>query len=118
MLNIAGPEYDFGSVVHAVVQECEHRRRALNPEDTGEQLMSIARDKLQKIKAAYDEFGGSSTYWSALQTEVLDTAMPQYSQAAIEMNRLERNGTDGTSSGAAIRRRADSSLSSGSSSEA
>lgn len=94
MLNIAGPEYDFGHVVHAVIQECEHRRRALEPEDTDEQLMSIARDKLQRIKAAYDEFGGSATYWSALQTEVLDTAMPQYSKAAIEMNRLERNGWD------------------------
>jgi hypothetical protein len=94
MLNIAGPEYDFGHVVFAVIQECEHRRRGVDDKKTDEHLMSIARAKLAQIKAAYDEFGGSSTYWSTLQTEVLETAMPQYIPAAKEMNALERSGWD------------------------
>ena len=29
MLNLAGREYDFGPVLFAVLQECEHRRRSL-----------------------------------------------------------------------------------------
>jgi hypothetical protein len=94
MLNIAGPEYDFGHVVFAVIQECEHRRRGLDDRNTDEQLMSVARAKLAQIKAAYDEFGGSSSYWKELETEVLKTAMPQYIAAAKEMNTLERSGWD------------------------
>ncbi len=91
VLNIAGPEYDFGSVVFVVLEECEHRRRGFDDEG---QLLAIARAKLDKIKAAYDEFGGSPTYWKSLETEVLQTAMPQYIDAAKEMNRLERHGYD------------------------
>src|SRR5687767_12620063 len=53
--------------------------------------MEAARSKLKKIKAAYDEFGGSTAYWKALEKEVLETAMPQYINAALKMNRLERN---------------------------
>jgi hypothetical protein len=94
MLNIAGPEYDFGHVVFAVIQECEHRRRGLDDRNTDEQLMSVARGKLAQIKAAYDEFGGSSSYWKELETEVLKTAMPQYVATAREMNTLERSGWD------------------------
>ena len=94
MLNIAGPEYDFGHVVFAVIQECEHRRRGLDDRNIGEELMSVARGKLAQIKAAYDEFGGSSVYWNELQTEVLKTAMPQYIVVATEMNALERGGWD------------------------
>jgi hypothetical protein len=92
MLNIAGPEYDFGHVVFAVIQECEHRRRGLDDRNTDEQLMSVARAKLAQIKAAYDEFGGASSYWRELETEVLKTAMPQYMLVAKEMNTLERSG--------------------------
>ena len=88
-LNIAGPEYDFGQVLYAVMQECEHRRRSVTDEV---ELHSIAREKLAQIKAAYDEFGGASAYWKELQKEVLDTAMPQYAPAAMEMNALERSG--------------------------
>lgn len=91
MLNIAGPEYDFAHVVFAVIQECEHRRRGLS-ENAAEELSAIARGKLARIRAAYDEFGGSNEYWSALQTEVLETALPQYIPAALEMNTLERSG--------------------------
>jgi hypothetical protein len=92
MLNIAGPEYDFGSVVFVVLEECEHRRRGFVDDDLKAQLLATARAKLAKIKAAYDEFGGSPAYWQSLETEVMQTAMPQYLDAAAEMNRLERNG--------------------------
>ena len=90
MLNIAGPEYDFGSVVFVVLEECEHRRRGFDDDDAEEQLLRVARAKLAKIKQAYDEFGGSPAYWKVLETEVLETAMPQYIQAAREMTALER----------------------------
>ena len=89
-LNIAGPEYDFGSVVFVVLEECEHRRRGFDDDDAEEQLLRVARGKLAKIKKAYDEFGGSPAYWSVLENEVLETAMPQYIQAAREMTALER----------------------------
>lgn len=89
MLNIAGPEYDFGSVVFAVLEECEHRRRGFDDQDLDRQLIATARTKLARIKAAYDEFGGSQAYWESLETEVLKTAMPQYMVAAREMNALE-----------------------------
>jgi hypothetical protein len=89
MLNIAGPEYDFGNVVFVVLEECEHRRRGF--EDSVEaQSLRTARARLAKIKAAYDEFGGSPVYWTALETEVIDTVMPQYISAAEEMNALEQ----------------------------
>jgi hypothetical protein len=90
MLNIAGPEYDFGSVVFVVLEECEHRRRGFDDEDAEQELLRVARTKLAKIKNAYDEFGGAPAYWSVLETEVLETAMPQYIQAAREMTALER----------------------------
>jgi hypothetical protein len=89
-LNIAGPEYDFGSVVFVVLEECEHRRRGFDDDDAEEQLLRVARGKLAKIKQAYDEFGGSPAYWKVLETEVLETAMPQYIQAAREMTSLEQ----------------------------
>ena len=82
VLNIAGPEYDFGSVVFAVLQECEHRRRGFDRDETEFQLKTIARKKLNEVKAAYDEFGGSPTYWQALEGEVLNTALPQYIKEA------------------------------------
>ena len=91
MLNIAGPEYDFGSVVFVVLQECEHRRRGFDSDEAEHQLLKVARAKLDKIKEAYDEFGGSPAYWKVLETEVLETAMPQYIQAAQEMTALERS---------------------------
>jgi hypothetical protein len=91
MLNIAGPEYDFGSIVFVVLEECEHRRRGFDDEELEEQLLATARAKLAKIKAAYDEFGGSPAYWQSLEKEVLETAMPQYVDAAREMNALERS---------------------------
>jgi hypothetical protein len=94
MLNIAGPEYDFGSVVFVVLEECEHRRRGFVEGDLSAQLFATARAKLAKVKAAYDEFGGSPVYWKALEKEVLETAMPQYVIAAAEMNALELSKFD------------------------
>lgn len=90
VLNIAGPEYDFGSVVFVVLGECEHRRRGFERDELEVRLMEVAKAKLKKIKAAYDEFGGSPAYWQALEKEVLQTAMPQYVDAAERMNELER----------------------------
>ena len=87
ILNIAGPEYDFGNVVFVVLQECEHRRRALG--SPGE-IEKVAKEKLAQIRKAYDEFGGSTAYWQNLQREVLETAIPQYVPAALAMNDMER----------------------------
>ncbi len=94
MINIAGPEYDLGNVVFAVLEECEHRRRGFEEHDLDQQLLATARGKLATIKAAYDEFGGASSYWQLLETEVLKTAMPQYMAAAREMNAQERSRFD------------------------
>lgn len=92
MLNIAGPEYDFGSVVFAVLQECEHRRRALPDAELEHALAATAKEKLAQIKRAYDEFGGGAAYWEALEKEVLFAALPQYTVEAERMNELERTG--------------------------
>ena len=90
MLNIAGPEYDFGHVVFAVLQECEHRRRSVDDEEFEEAIVGCAREKLAHIRKAYDEMDGSASYWEALEKEVLQVAVPQYTTAALEMNQEER----------------------------
>ena len=93
MLNIAGPEYDFGSIVYVVLQDCEHRRRAFDEDEHfARQVRACATEKLAQIKRAYDEFGGSTVYWDALKKEVLETALPQYIDSAQEMTELERSG--------------------------
>jgi len=91
MLNIAGPEFDFGHVVYAVLQECEHRRRGLDPADFEEGIETFAREKLKQIKAAYDEFSGSKAYWDALEKEVMETVVPQYTEPAAIITTLERS---------------------------
>lgn len=91
MLNIAGPEYDFGSVVFAVLQECEHRRRGVDDDDFDKVMDECAREKLAHIRKAYDEMDGSASYWESLENETLKVALPQYASAALEMNRQERN---------------------------
>jgi hypothetical protein len=92
MLNIAGPEYDFGTVVYAVLQDCEHRRRAFDDDDFESSVMTCARQKLAQVKKAYDEFGGSAVYWDALEKEVLGAVVPQYVDPALEVTQLERTG--------------------------
>jgi hypothetical protein len=92
MLNIAGPEYDFGTVVYAVLQDCEHRRRAFDDDEFESSVTTCAKQKLAQIKKAYDEFGGSAVYWDALEKEVLHAVVPQYIDPALEVTQLERNG--------------------------
>jgi len=92
MLNIAGPEYDFGSVVYAVLQDCEHRRRAFEDDHFEKSVKVCATQKLAQVKKAYDEFGGSAVYWEALEKEVLETVVPQYVDPAQEITQLERSG--------------------------
>jgi hypothetical protein len=91
MLNLAGREYDFGPVLFTILGECEHRRRSL-PEGDAEaaaRLAAIAREKLAEIEVCYREAGGSPGYWQELETEVIETALPQYAHAAAAQTRLE-----------------------------
>lgn len=94
MLNLAGSSYDFGNVLFAVFQECEHRRRALLPNESEQGLMDVARKKLAEVRESYEEAGGSHPYWEDLEREVLTTAMPQYIARAVEQTRLEKEGYD------------------------
>jgi hypothetical protein len=94
MWNLAGPSYDFGNVLFAVLQECEHRRRALLPNEAASRLAEIARAKLAEIRESYAECGGTGAYWQALEGEVLETALPQYVPAAVEQTRLEKTNYD------------------------
>ncbi|HVR95135.1 MAG TPA: hypothetical protein VMW27_00870 [Thermoanaerobaculia bacterium] len=94
MLNLAGPSYDLGDVLFVVLQECEHRRRAFEPDEAEEGLMETARRKLEEVRESYEECGGTPPYWQELEREVLETAMPQYVPAAIEQTRLEKNSYD------------------------
>jgi hypothetical protein len=94
MLNLAGPSYDLGDVLFVVLQECEHRRRAFEPDEAEEGLMDVARRKLEEVRESYEECGGTAPYWQDLEREVLETALPQYIPAAIEQNRLERTNYD------------------------
>ncbi len=91
MLNLAGREYDFGPVLYAVLQECEHRRHSL-PEDEAQaaaRLTEIAREKLAEIAVCHREAGGTPAYWHELEREVIETALPQYARAAAAQTRLE-----------------------------
>jgi hypothetical protein len=91
MLNLAGREYDFGPVLFAVLQDCEHRRRSLPLEDadSAAKLAEIAREKLAEIAPTYVEAGGTPAYWRELEREVLETALPQSARAAAAQTRLE-----------------------------
>lgn len=90
ILNLAGPEFDLGNVLFAVLQECEHRRRAFEPDEARDKLAAAARDKLAEIRESYREAGGTASYWEVVEQEVLDTSLPQYIAGALEQNRLER----------------------------
>jgi len=94
MLNTAGWEYDYGQVVYAVLQECEHRRRSSDDSDFDHDVETAASEKLARIKAAYDEIAGTPEYWAGLEKEVLDVVVPQYAHAARRMNALERTNFD------------------------
>ena len=94
MLNIAGPEYDCAQVVFAVLQECEHRRRGLDNATFEAEIEAHADAKLAQIRRAYDEFGGSASYWEALEPEVHEVVLPQYIAGARRMNALEQSSFD------------------------
>jgi hypothetical protein len=94
MLNLAGSSYDYGNILFAVLQECEHRRRALLPNEAEARLREIARAKLAEIRESYEECGGTAGYWQELEREVLETALPQYVPAAVEQTRLEKSNYD------------------------
>jgi hypothetical protein len=94
MLNLAGPAHDLGDVLFAVLQECEHARRAFAPAEAAERLREIARAKLDEIHESYEECGGTETYWRLVEREVLETALPQYIPAAVEQTRLEASNYD------------------------
>jgi hypothetical protein len=94
MLNLAGPAYDLGEVLFAVLQECEHARRAFAPDEAPERLRETARAKLGEIRESYEESGGTEGYWRLVEREVMETALPQYVPAAIEQTRLEAGHYD------------------------
>ena len=94
MLNLAGTSYDLGNVLFAVLQECEHMRRGLLPNEAEARLREAARRKLEEIRVSYEEMGGTQPYWEELEREVLEAALPQYIPAAIEQTRLEKNSYD------------------------
>ena len=90
MINICGPEYDFGTVVYALLEECEHRRRSFD--DVAAGVRECAKEKLATIHRAYADIGGSAPYWTSLENEVMKTVVPQYTAAAKQMNELETSG--------------------------
>jgi len=90
MLNLAGPSYDFGNVLFAVLAECEHARRGLLPNEAAARLTETVRGKLATIHESYAELGGTRPYWEELEREVMERALPQYVPAAVEQTRLER----------------------------
>lgn len=90
MLNLAGPSYDFGNVIFAVLQECEHRRAGFVDSDAGVRMREVAARKLQEIESSYREAGGTDPYWEELRREISDTVLPQYISAAIEQTKRER----------------------------
>jgi len=94
MLNVAGPSFDFGNVLFAVLQECEHVRRGLLPNEAHGRLIEAARRKLAEIRESYVENGGTAGYWEELEREVLETSLPAYIPEAIEQTRLEKSGYD------------------------
>lgn len=94
MLNLAGSSYDFGNVLYAVLQECEHVRRGLLPNEAEARLQATARAKLEEIRRSYEEMGGTRPYWDRLEREVMEAMLPQYIPAAVEQTRLEKNSYD------------------------
>lgn len=94
MINLAGSSYDFGNVVFALLQECEHRRRGLLADEAPARLREIARRKLVEVRESYLEAGGGAPYWQTLEREVMETAMPQYIPRAVEQTRLEQSNYD------------------------
>src|SRR6185295_4590176 len=94
MINLAGTSFDFGNVLFAVLQECEHQRRAFLPSEAEGKLKEIAAKKLAEIRASYEDAGGLASYWQMLEREVMVASLPQYVAHAIEQTRLEQSNYD------------------------
>lgn len=91
MLNPAGSKFDFGNVIYAVLETCEHRRLSYDDAELEQRLRADAREKLDEIYRSYVEMSGTGSYWARLEREVLETVMPQYVREAARQNALERN---------------------------
>lgn len=91
MFDPSGSSFNYANVIFAVLQDCEHRRRSFSDDRAAEGLTLCARDKLARIRQSYLEGMGSKAYWRELEREILDTVVPQYIPAAIELNRKERD---------------------------
>ena len=90
MLNLIGSQFDLANIVHAVLAECEHRRRAAG-DDLPDAIAEIARRKLASIHAVFDEMNGDPSYWRIVEDEIMNTALPQYVAIAERQNGLERS---------------------------
>lgn len=89
MLNLAGPEFDLVNVVHAVLADGEHRRRAFFSDVAGA-LQESTQRKLATIRKAYDDTRSDPAYWEMIEHEVLGTVLPQYAPLAAQQNHLEQ----------------------------
>jgi hypothetical protein len=94
MINLAGSSFDYGHVLFAVLQECEHRRGSILNQDAEKALKEIAVRKLAEIKTSYEEAGGLPEYWRTLERDILEASLPEYALTAIEQTRLERANYD------------------------
>jgi len=90
MLNLIGSEFDVAQMVHSVLADCEHRRRAMEDAGFADAIDENARKKLATARAAFVASGGDPSYWSTVEDEVLRTALPQYIRIAERQNQLER----------------------------
>ena len=59
MLNLTGPEFDVANVVHAVLADCEHRRRAVTA-DLAHAMEDNARRKLAIARGFVEAHGGQA----------------------------------------------------------
>lgn len=55
MYDPSGSSFDYGNVIFAVLQDCEHRRRSFSEEKTAEGITECAREKLARIRQSYFE---------------------------------------------------------------
>lgn len=91
MLNPAGAKFDFGNVIFAVLETCEHRRLSYDDDEAADRLMIDAREKLAEIEKSYIDLSGTRSYWQRLKHEILQTVMPKYIAMAVKQNAVERH---------------------------
>ena len=74
MLNLAGPSYDFGDVLFAVLQECEHWRRGLLPNEARGAPAGDGAPQARGDPRSYEERGGTRPYWTIWSARCSDPA--------------------------------------------